>query len=115
MRLLFILLFLSFSGIIYSQDYSYNHYNTEKGLAGSSVHSIFQDPEGFLWFATLSGVSRFDGTNFKSYTTKDGLCDNEIYRIYGDSKGRVWFTGYNTGLCYYYKGKIHNAGTDSCL
>ncbi|MBI2730435.1 MAG: histidine kinase [Sphingobacteriales bacterium] len=107
----FICCFLS----VKAQDFSYAHYDVQRGLAGGNVYAIYQDPQKFLWFGTESGVSRFDGTHFKNFTTNDGLPDNEILEIYGDEDGRVWFVPFKKTICYYYKGKIYNQQNDTIL
>jgi hypothetical protein len=97
------------------QGYAYRRYDIKDGLVGNHVYHTVQDKEGFIWFATETGVSRFDGTRFTNFTTDDGLPDNEIIQLFADSKGRVWIVPFKNELCYYYKGKIYNAHTDSML
>jgi len=116
MRLFLFLPYLLVSGIIArSQDFSYSHYDVKDGLAGSIVYCAAEDKEGFLWFGTEAGLSRFDGTRFKNFTTADGLPDNEVLKLYVDSKNRVWMVPFNNTVCYYWKGRIYNAGNDSIL
>src|SRR5215831_9885537 len=98
-----------------AQEYSYSHYDTKDGLAGSTVYCGAQDKDGFLWFGTETGLSRFDGTHFQDFTTADGLPDNEIVRLFVDSKNRVWILPFRNSLCYYWKGKIHNQENDTLL
>jgi outer membrane protein assembly factor BamB len=100
---------------ICGQEYSYTHYESKDGLAGSTVYCMTQDKEGFLWFATETGVSRFDGTHFRNYTREDGLPDNDVIQLFADSKGRVWMAPFKKSVCYYYKGKIYNSDNDPQL
>ncbi len=100
---------------ICGQEYSYTHYESKDGLAGSKVYCATQDKEGFLWFGTETGVSRFDGTHFKNYTREDGLPDNDVIQLFADSKGRVWMAPFKKSVCYYYKGKIYNSDNDPRL
>lgn len=97
------------------QSYSYTRYDIQHGLAGSTVYSILQDKQGFLWFGTETGVSRFDGTNFKNFTTIQGLPDNQVIEMFEDSRGRIWMAPFTKSVCYYYKGKIYNQENDSLL
>ena len=97
------------------QDFTYRHYDIKDGLAGNHVYHAVEDKNNFLWFATETGVSRFDGTSFKNFTTKDGLPNNDVFKLFADSKGRVWMMPFANQICYYYKGKIHNASNDSTL
>ena len=101
--------------IAFSQEYSYSHYTTANGLAGSQLYCITQDKDGFIWVGTEAGASRFDGAHFRNFTTKDGLPDLEILQIFADSKGRVWMAPFRKEVCYFYQGKIHNAQNDSML
>ena len=97
------------------QEYSYTRYDIQDGLAGSIVHCMLQDRQGFLWFGTETGVSRFDGTHFKNFTTADGLPDNQVLEMFEDSKGRIWMSPFNKSICYYYKGKIYHQQNDPLL
>src|ERR1043165_8704885 len=85
----------------FCQEYGYSHYDSRDGLAGSTVYSMVQDKEGFLWFGTDIGLSRFDGTHFKNFTRADGLPDNEIIQLFADSKGRIWISPFKKSICYY--------------
>ncbi|WP_133309553.1 PAS domain-containing protein [Parashewanella spongiae] len=42
-------------------------YGVAEGLSQSTVTSIVQDNDGYLWVGTLNGLNRFDGRNFKKY------------------------------------------------
>ena len=84
-------------------------------MAGSTVYSIVQDKDGYIWFGTETGLSRFDGTHFKNFYTVDGLPDNEIIKLFVDSKNRVWILPFKNSICYYYKGKIYNQENDPQL
>jgi len=112
---LFLLGCLFFPSALTAQEYSYVHYNTKDGLAGSTIYDICQDKDGFIWFATEAGLSRFDGTRFKNFTTADGLPEVEILKLYADHKGRVWIAPFKSTICYYYQGKIYNSTNDSLL
>jgi ligand-binding sensor domain-containing protein len=100
---------------LFSQEYSYTHYDITEGLAGSTVYCITQDRDGFIWVGTETGVSRFDGTHFRNFTAIDGLPDVEILDMFGDSRGRVWMAPLRKSICYYYKGKIFNQENDALL
>jgi ligand-binding sensor domain-containing protein len=99
--------------LAFTQSFSYVHYDTRDGLAGSTVYDMCQDKEGFIWFATENGLSRFDGTNFKNFSVKDGLPDNEVLRVFADSKGRVWLGTFSKEPSFFYKNNIHNSSNDS--
>jgi two-component system, sensor histidine kinase ChiS len=71
------------------------NFNTEHGLALSSVLSGFRDKAGNLWFGTFgNGVSKFDGKAFKTYNSSHGLIHNLVEAITEDSEGNIWFSTY---------------------
>jgi len=109
------LLMLLLPACLRSQEYSYTRYDIQHGLAGSTVYSMLQDRQGFLWFGTETGVSRFDGTHFKNFSTIHGLPDNQVLEMFEDSKGRIWMAPFNKSVCYYYNGKIYNQQNDPVL
>lgn len=98
-----------------AQGFNYVHYNTQDGLAGSTVYDICQDKDGYLWFGTETGLSRYDGTHFKTFTVRDGLPANEIFGFYVDSHKRMWMNCLKNSVCYYLNGKVHNQENDTLL
>lgn len=80
----FIALIFMLSVALFSvtQQYIFNQFNVDDGLAQSQVYAITEDENGFLWLGTRGGgISVFDGFEFKTYQTKDGLNSNYINRI----------------------------------
>ncbi len=71
------------------------NFNTEHGLALSSILSGFKDKAGNLWFGTSgNGVSRYNGLRFTNYYSSHGLIHNLIRSITEDSQGNIWFGTY---------------------
>ena len=97
--------------ILFSEEFSlgqadrlnYVHLLSEDGLSQNTVHSIIQDKEGFIWFATEDGLNKYDGYNFKVYKNnpqqKNSIPDNFIWTIYEDRSGTLWVGTNNKGLC----------------
>lgn len=110
-QLLLIAILLQAYSIVSAQtpQFNFTQYNIKDGLAGSVVHGIYQDKEGFIWFATETGLSRFDGKYFKNYTTADGLPSNEVLGAMADANNKVWILTFKNTVAYYYKGHIYNA------
>lgn len=73
---------------------SFKVLNTAEGLPTSEVQKVFQDSEGFMWFATRNGLCRYDGyaiTVFRSdLANPHHLSDNNIYCIADDQAGNLW-------------------------
>ncbi len=81
---------------------NFTSYNTEQGLALSSIASSFVDHFGNIWFGTYgAGVTRYDGKSFTTFTSSNGLAGNVILSIYEDKKGNLWFGTNRTGLSKY--------------
>lgn len=47
-----------------TQNYYFQHFDITDGLTQNTIHSILQDRQGFMWFATKDGLNRFDGHVF---------------------------------------------------
>lgn len=67
----------------------------EQGLSQATVHSLFQDRDGFLWVGTQDGLNRWDGREFVQYRANPKQptttpSDSRIRAITQDSKGRLW-------------------------
>ncbi|TAK63034.1 MAG: hypothetical protein EPO24_04530, partial [Bacteroidetes bacterium] len=72
-------------------------YDRSSGLASNFVMNMYQDRDGFIWFATDRGVSRYDGNSFTTLTTRDGLPDNFVQYVTQDRDGFMWFGMYEHG------------------
>src|SRR3712207_7026930 len=70
MTTILLFLFLAFSKIVYAKNYkelTCKNLTIENGLQESTVESIIQDHNGYIWIATGAGLQRYDGENFKIY------------------------------------------------
>lgn len=66
-------------------------FDTEQGLASSSVLTSLKDSKGNLWFGTLGGgVSRYDGRSFQTFNATHGLANNIVMTVLEDRKGDLW-------------------------
>lgn len=105
----FVLYFILLVGLPlmgYSQEYAVKFLDTPNGLSHTSIRSIYQDSDGYMWFGTYDGLNRYDGYNFKVYRNsiedKKSIRFNNIYCVEGDSKKNIWVGGSN-GVCVYNK------------
>ena len=77
----------------------------EKGLSQTSVLSMVQDAQGFMWFGTYDGLNRYDGNNMRVYKNDlqdpNSISDNGIRVLYEDRSGVLWIGTSNGGLNMY--------------
>jgi ligand-binding sensor domain-containing protein/two-component sensor histidine kinase len=67
-------------------------WSTEQGLPQSSVISVIQTKDGYLWLGTLNGLVRFDGIHFTVFDEENtpGLNSDRIVYLLEDSHGNLW-------------------------
>ena len=76
--------------------------NVTDGLNQSTVHTIMQDSNGFMWFGTENGVNVYDGYSMRSLPGPDGDFASYItYHIREDKLGRVWLSLEGKGTYFY--------------
>lgn len=73
-----------------------------EGLPHSSVYSILQDKQGFMWFGTADGLCRYDGSRLLTfkYKAKHGqdVVNNFVKsKMLEDAKGNIWYSN-QTGI-----------------
>ena len=83
-------------------DFNATSYNVAEGLSQSTVTSIVEDNEGFVWIGTLNGLNRFDGKEFEHFYADEssGLPSSFIRSLAVDDKG-VLYVGTDKGLVQY--------------
>ncbi|SHF66594.1 Two component regulator propeller [Fodinibius roseus] len=90
----------------YSQEHSFQfkHLGLDEGLSQSSVPSIIQDDEGFMWFGTTGGLNRYDGHEMTVYrrdlVDNNSLSDKHIADMCKDTEGNLWIATGN-GLSFF--------------
>ncbi|SCH41608.1 Alkaline phosphatase synthesis sensor protein phoR [uncultured Clostridium sp.] len=71
----------------------------EDGLSQSTVETIFQDSNGYIWIGTNDGLNKYNGYNFEKYThdiyNKNTISSNYIVDIIEDNEGYVWVSTIN--------------------
>ncbi|TCD00759.1 hybrid sensor histidine kinase/response regulator [Pedobacter frigidisoli] len=86
------------------QSILFDHLGIEKGLSQTSVLSITQDKNGFMWFGTRYGLNRYDGYNIKVYQYAEAdttsVSNNYITCLFSDSRKKLW-VGTSGGLNLY--------------
>ena len=83
------------------KNLKFKHYSLEDGLSQSSVLSIVQDKNGFIWFGTRDGLNKYDGYTFKTYShlynDSTSISNNYIKTLFVDPQGHLW-VGTQDGL-----------------
>ncbi len=67
-------LFLSCASLSHAdsiQSLRFSHLTQADGLPSSSVMSILQDKQGFIWLGTVNGLARYDGRQIKNFEFDD--------------------------------------------
>ncbi|HTR80867.1 MAG TPA: two-component regulator propeller domain-containing protein [Bacteroidota bacterium] len=88
-----------------TQDLEFERISLQQGLSQTSVFSIVQDHQGFLWFGTQDGLNKYDGYSFTVYrrdiADTTTISDNYITVLYVDRSGRLWAGTKGGGLNLY--------------
>lgn len=100
--------FLLFSTASYafSSHIDFVHINNQNGLSSEEIRCVFQDREGYMWFATYDGLNRFDGyvtKVFKMRAHLTGLSVSSFESICEDSQGRLWLGSTSKGVLIFDK------------
>jgi signal transduction histidine kinase/ligand-binding sensor domain-containing protein len=84
-----------------AQPYRFMDFTVSNGLSQNSVHCIYQDSDGIMWFGTQDGLNSFDGHSFTIYRhngkDSNSLSDQFILSIAEDNQGYLW-VGTRNGL-----------------
>src|SRR5271168_3313246 len=72
----------------------FEHLTMRDGLSQSTVNSILQDSQGYIWLGTESGLDRYDGDSIREFRrergTEHGLASDYIWSIAEDAHGDLW-------------------------
>jgi signal transduction histidine kinase/ligand-binding sensor domain-containing protein len=69
-------------------EYQLSEWNSSHGIPYTSVRTIRQSADGYLWIGTRGGLARFDGVRFRGYTSANvaQFLDNEVFSILDDPR-----------------------------
>jgi len=77
-----------------SDEYSFKELTEADGLSQSTIFTMLQDSEGFIWFGTVDGLNRYDGYEFRVYVNNPEdsttISDDFISTIFEDSENNIW-------------------------
>ena len=87
-----------------------NSWDNEEGLPQSSIISIIQTRDGYLWLGTLNGLVRFDGNRFAIFDENNtpGLGSDRIVYLFEDSRTNLWIGTDAGSVAMVDNGKIQN-------
>ena len=97
-------------------DYIVDVWDTDRGLPNSTVMSIAQTPDGYLWVGTmLGGLARFDGVRFTTFAPANtpNLPSIEINNLQVDARGTLWIGTAEGALISRSGGRFHFECSDS--
>ncbi|TAL41241.1 MAG: hypothetical protein EPN92_13240, partial [Chitinophagaceae bacterium] len=92
-KALFAIFIILFTVSFYSlaQQKYFRQYTANDGLVSNQLMSVFQDADGFMWFASFGGISIYDGYHFTNYTAENkGVTDNITTGFFARSKDETW-------------------------
>jgi ligand-binding sensor domain-containing protein len=92
-----------------ADDFVVQVWDTDSGLPHSTVTSLAQTPDGYLWVGTLhGGLARFDGTRFVNFHPGNTpeLKSIEIHKLLVDGQGTLWIGNVEGGLISHRNGKF---------
>lgn len=73
-----------------AQQFNFEYYGQDKGLASLGIVALLQDRQGFLWAGATNGLFRYDGWRFREFGIRDGLPSTSINGLHEDHRGRLW-------------------------
>ena len=76
-------------------------WTTDAGLPQTSIYTVAQTGDGYLWVGTESGLARFDGVRFTVYNRHNtkALPADYIPHLLGARDGSLWI-GTDSGLVH---------------
>ena len=95
-------------------DYLVDKWDTEDSLPSSTVTSIAQTPDGYLWVGTYNGLARFDGARFVTFdpVNQPALAQTRVQGLFLDANGTLWINTFRGGLTSYRNGVFQNEFAD---
>ncbi len=97
-----------------AQEFLIKNISRQDGLVQSTVHSIYQDKNGFVWIGTEEGISRFDGENVKNFTEPKDLFNHWIIKINEDKSGNLWILNRRGELWAFNKAGFSRISSAGC-
>ncbi|MBX7219866.1 MAG: GAF domain-containing protein [Blastocatellia bacterium] len=95
----------------------YSQSNWQDELPQSSVLTLTQTRDGYIWLGTWEGLVRFDGVTFTVFSSRNvpEMQVNGVWTLYEDRKGALWVGTFGGGLLQYWQGKFKAFTTEQGL
>ena len=92
-----------------STNYLIDGWTADDNLPSSTVTSIAQTRDGYIWVGTYNGLARFDGNRFVTYdpVNTPELSQTRIQGLFLDANGTLWINTFRGGLTSYRDGAFH--------
>ncbi|MEX1192078.1 MAG: PAS domain S-box protein, partial [Brumimicrobium sp.] len=101
------LIALLFTLGVNAQLYTFKNYNHEDGLILSSLLSVKEADDGYIWFGTDgAGLMRFDGKNIDYLEDVQGRTNRHVNSIAFKSNGNILFTTQYRGIFELHYNKV---------
>jgi signal transduction histidine kinase/ligand-binding sensor domain-containing protein/CheY-like chemotaxis protein len=72
----------------------FEHLTMRDGLSMSTINSIVQDSQGYIWLATEAGLNRYDGYSVRQFRrdrgNPHGLASDYVWSMAEDAQGDLW-------------------------
>ena len=91
-------LFILCSFLSIGQKHNIINFSTADGLPSQIVNAVFQDNEGYFWFATQDGVCRYNGHDFIPFQPLKALEGVDAVSILQDQKGQICIATNTSGV-----------------
>ena len=90
------------------QKYQHRSWDSDNGLPQTTVRSLLQTRDGYLWFGTLEGLVRFDGVQFVVFNQKTVpvMKSNQVEALLETQDGSLWIGTNGGGLLQYRNGEF---------
>lgn len=111
LKIILVSIFIFSSSFSQSDEYISRQLTDADGLSQSTIFTMIQDKDGYLWLGTIDGLNRYDGYEFRVYVNDPSdvtsISDNFISALYEDSDGFIWVGTVNGYLnCFNRKTEI---------
>ena len=72
----------------------------QEGLPLSSIHTVTQTPDGYVWLGTQEGMARFNGAEFTAFDSlhTPGLGGSDVWTLLPGRDGSLWIGTVTGGL-----------------